>query len=71
LEGVGRIIARWPNVVGLDLLPYHTMGVTKYEAEGLPYRLAGVEPQDPAAIPAMRKVVMDARADERKKLIRA
>jgi pyruvate formate lyase activating enzyme len=47
------------------------MGVTKYEAEGLPYRLAGVEPQDPAAIPAMRKVVMDARADERKKLIRA
>jgi pyruvate formate lyase activating enzyme len=68
LEGVGRIIARWPNVVGLDLLPYHTMGVAKYEAEGLAYRLSGVEPMDAARIPALREVVMDARARERARI---
>jgi hypothetical protein len=27
-----------------ELLPYHTMGAYKYEAQGLDYKLKGVEP---------------------------
>jgi len=27
-----------------ELLPYHTMGIYKYEAQGLDYKLKGVEP---------------------------
>ena len=64
LAGVGRIMARWKNVVGLDVLPYHTMGVAKYEALGIPYRLAGVKPMDPASVPALRRQILAARADE-------
>jgi pyruvate formate lyase activating enzyme len=62
LAGVGRIMARWDNVVGLDVLPYHTMGEAKYEALGIPYRLAGVEPMDPGRVPSIRKRIMEARA---------
>lgn len=65
LAGVGSIIARWPNVVGLDVLPYHTMGVAKYEGLGIPYRLKGVEAMDPARVPGMRKAIVDAMKTER------
>ena len=35
-EALGRLIAPWHNVVGLEMLPYHTMGVVKYEQLGIP-----------------------------------
>lgn len=57
-EALGRLIAPWGNVVGLELLPYHVMGVSKYEQLGMPYRLAGVEPMDKARIPALREAVL-------------
>ena len=28
----------------VEVLPYHTMGIVKYEKLGIPYRLKGVEP---------------------------
>ena len=35
-EALGRLIAPWHNVVGLrEMLPYHTMGIVKYEQLGL------------------------------------
>jgi len=40
---LGRFIAALPNVKALDVLPYHTMGVNKYEKLGIPYPLEGVE----------------------------
>lgn len=40
-EKLGRLIAPWHNVVGLEMLPYHTMGVVKYEQLGIPYKLEG------------------------------
>jgi pyruvate formate lyase activating enzyme len=32
------------NVEKIELLPYHTMGVEKYEKLGIPYPLKGIEP---------------------------
>lgn len=32
------------NIEKVELLPYHTMGVAKYEKLGIPYVLAGVKP---------------------------
>lgn len=35
-----------PNVDKIELLPYHVLGVNKYEALGIKYRLDGVEPMN-------------------------
>jgi len=35
-----------PRVDKVELLPYHVLGVSKYESLGIPYKLKGVEPMD-------------------------
>ena len=57
-EKLGRLIAPWRNVVGLEMLPYHTMGVVKYEQLGIPYKLEGVPQMDTARMPELRNAVM-------------
>lgn len=57
-EALGRLIAPWRNVVGLELLPYHTMGIVKYEKLGIPYKLEGVPQMDKARIPELRAAVL-------------
>ncbi len=64
VQGVGRIIAHWHNVKGLQLLPYHTMGVDKYEELGIAYPLEGVEQMDKEKLPALRRQALLARAQE-------
>lgn len=44
LYRLGEFIGTLSSVCALDVLPYHTMGVVKYEALGIDYPLAGVEP---------------------------
>ncbi len=39
---LGEFIGKLRNLKGLDVLPYHTMGVNKYKEMGLPYKLEGV-----------------------------
>ena len=68
LAGVGRIIAHWPNVVGLDVLPYHTMGRAKYERLGIPYSLESVPAMPAGRVPELRQAIMDARAEELRRL---
>ena len=36
------VIGKLRNLKGLDVLPYHTMGVNKYKELGIPYKLEGV-----------------------------
>ena len=48
----------WHNVVGLEMLPYHTMGVVKYEQLGIPYKLEGRAPDGYRALPELRNAVM-------------
>ncbi|WP_028125731.1 pyruvate formate-lyase-activating protein [Eremococcus coleocola] len=44
LQRLGDFVATLGNVHKFEVLPYHKMGVYKYEALGYPYRLKGVEP---------------------------
>ncbi len=39
---LGEFIGALKNLKGLDVLPYHTMGVSKYKELGIPYKLEGV-----------------------------
>ncbi|WP_291637984.1 pyruvate formate-lyase-activating protein [Clostridium sp.] len=44
---LAKIIAEEvPNVDKVELLPYHVLGVNKYEALGIPYKLKDVKPMD-------------------------
>ena len=65
VAGVGRIIGDWDNVVGLDLLPYHTMGRSKYEKLGIAYPLEGVPAMEPARAKGLHAVALRARAERR------
>lgn len=59
LEEVGKLLARYPNIKGLEVLPYHNMGEQKYESLKLPYPLKGMEnlSQDEAA--KARKIILE------------
>lgn len=43
LKEYGRFLGSLSNVEALDVLPYHLLGVKKYETLGIKYRLDGVE----------------------------
>ncbi len=40
---LGEFIGNLKNLKALDVLPYHTMGVHKYNELGIPYKLDGVD----------------------------
>lgn len=40
---LGEFIGTLGNLKGLDVLPYHTMGVNKYKEQGIPYKLEGLK----------------------------
>lgn len=44
LRETGRFIGSLSNVKTVEVLPYHTMGVVKYQNLGMEYPLKGIEP---------------------------
>ena len=50
LQGLERYLQTIRHIEKVELLPYHTLGVHKYAALGIPYPLEGVEPMDPAGL---------------------
>lgn len=50
LEGLERYLQTLHRIEKVELLPYHTLGVHKYAALGIPYPLEGVEPLDGSAL---------------------
>jgi pyruvate formate lyase activating enzyme len=53
LDAIGGLVAA-AGVTAIDLLPYHTAGIAKYERLGRPYALHGVLPPAPDALAAAR-----------------
>lgn len=47
LHRLGRHFADYKQIERVELLPYHTLGVHKYEAMGLDYKLKGVKENTP------------------------
>lgn len=47
LHRLGRHFADYKQIERVELLPYHTLGVHKYEAMGLDYKLKGIKENTP------------------------
>lgn len=67
LQGVGHLIGKFRNLKGLEVLPYHTMGVNKYKNLGKKYPLEGVPDMKPEKAKEARKVILEAVQKERRK----
>jgi pyruvate formate lyase activating enzyme len=46
VDAVAEIVARWPNVERVEVLPFHQMGEDKWDRLNLPYPLHGVHPPE-------------------------
>jgi pyruvate formate lyase activating enzyme len=56
LEAIGAL-ARAHGIGRIDLLPYHTAGIAKYERLGRPYALPGVAPAPPGSLDPARRLL--------------
>ena len=56
---LGYFIGQFSNLKALDVLPYHTMGETKYEKLGIPYKLKGVPPMDKSKVVEKKEVILN------------
>ena len=63
LQRLGDYVASLDNVLKFEILPYHKMGVYKYEAMGIKYRLEGIEPPSAERVENARRLL---RTDEYK-----
>ncbi len=59
LFDLGYFIGQFSNLKALDVLPYHTMGETKYEKLGIPYPLKGVPAMDKTALLDKKQAIID------------
>lgn len=54
---LGRFIGELKTLRAIDVLPYHTMGVSKYGELGIPYRLEGIPQADKKSAVWARNVI--------------
>lgn len=66
LTALGRFMAQLKSVKALDVLPYHTLGVHKYQEMGVPYPLDGVQPLEQKDAQQARGVILQAFRENRK-----
>ena len=60
LARLGAFLATLSNVKALDVLPYHVMGVRKYEELEIPYPLKGVPAATQAQAKEAKKIILTA-----------
>ena len=68
LTALGRFIGGLSNVKALDVLPYHIMGVSKYQQLGIPYPLEGIPPATVAQAKEAKKTILAAFWQTKKQL---
>lgn len=59
LDQLGYFIGGLKNLKALDVLPYHTLGLPKYEKLGIEYKLKGVEAMDKSKVLDKKKVILE------------
>lgn len=59
LFDLGYYIGQFKNLKALEVLPYHTMGLVKYEKLGIPYKLEGVPAFDKNKASEKRQVILN------------
>lgn len=57
---LGRFLATLHNIKALDVLPYHTMGASKYKELGIEYPLEGVEALPKSEAVKAKTTIMEA-----------
>lgn len=63
---LGEFVSTLSNVRKFEVLPYHKLGVYKYEALGIPYRLKGVEPPTPERVANANRLL---KTEDRKSVV--
>lgn len=58
IKKLSAIIKNIKNVEKIELLPYHTLGISKYETLGIPYRLKDIEPMEKEEIKELYDILM-------------
>ena len=59
LFALGQFIGGLKHLKARDVLPYHTMGESKYEQMGIKYPLAGVEPTTSTMAQKAKTIILD------------
>ena len=60
LTQLGAFLGTLSNIKALDVIPYHIMGITKYEQLGIPYPLQGVEPATQKQAMSAKQIILTA-----------
>ena len=68
LSQLGAFLGTLPNIKALDVLPYHIMGITKYEQLGIPYPLEGIEPATQKQARDAKQIILTAYWQVRRKV---
>jgi len=68
LYNLGYFLGALTNIQAIDVLPYHTMGLPKYQNLGLEYPLKGVPSMDKNKVPAIRTEIIRGLRKRRKEL---
>lgn len=64
LKEYGKFLSGIKTLEALDVLPYHTMGVKKYEALNIPYRLEGLKPASSEYASNKKTIILSAMKSE-------
>ena len=67
LHKLGYFIGGLSNLKALDVLPYHTMGVVKYQKLGIEYPLKDVPAMETNRVPQLKQYILDGIKERRAK----